>query len=454
MADDDTEAGGKRRRPPTIDLKATEVASTPVHPDQVTDKPAEMSAAEPSPASGSATESASARAAADAKPEAKSGAKPTWLGTAPWSERLGAMRRDVSGRFDWRVLGAGAAGAAVTFLLFLAAYAGGAFTPPDTVAPVAARVASLENQVHALAARPQPAATDPRPLADLTARVSAAEQTVARLDAKLQSASAEPRPAQTDAALAARVAALEAVLRPLGDAGTRIDSASAAARDAKARADAAYATAEKSVQGVATAPNQKEIDDLSVRVAALEQSTRSADARITTTAGADKAGRLAFTAAVLRGAVTRGEPYARELGAVRPLLPDAKVLAALEPFAVTGVPSAEDLSRELTLLGPTMLALAGTPTQDSSLLGRLQSTGLVRIRPLSEAPGNDPVALIGRADVKATHGDIAGARADVASLPPAVQAPARGWIARVDARDAALATARSLAETAIGTLAK
>jgi len=456
MADDNTEAGGKRRRPPTIDLKATEVASEPVQPNQATDKPAEM-ATEPPPAGGPAAESVAAPrtgAKAEAKPAAKSGVLPAWLGTAPWSERLAAMRPRLDWRLDWRLVGAGAAGAGVMLLLLLAAYAGGAFTPRDAVAPVAAQVASLETQLRALAARPQPAPADPRPLAELNARVAAAEQALAKLDAKLQSASAEPRPPQVDPTLAARVAALEAALRPLADLSPRIDAASGAARDAGARADAAYEAAQKSAQGAAAAPDRKEIDDLAARIAALEQATKTADARITTTAGADKAGRLAFTAAVLRGAVTRGEPYARELGAVRPLLPDAKVLAALEPFAATGVPSADDLSRELTLLGPTMLAAAGTPAQDTSLMGRLRSTGLIRIRPLSEAPGDDPATVIGRADVKATHGDLAGARADVVSLPPAVQAPAQGWIARVDARDAALATARSLAETAIGTLAK
>src|SRR5438445_652729 len=83
------------------------------------------------------------------------------------------------------------------------------------------------------------------------------------------------------------------------------------------RADAAYEAAQKSQQGISAAPNQKAIDDLGARVAALEQAMKTAEARIATSAGADRAGRLAFTAAALRGAVARGEPYARELGALR-----------------------------------------------------------------------------------------------------------------------------------------
>jgi len=449
MADDTTEAGGKRRRPPTIDLKATEVASDPVKPSEPVEKPSEMTPAEAKPGAAATAESPSAKPSPDAKSGTRSGANPDWLGTAPWNERLSSMRRDISRRFDGRLLGAGAAGAAVMAVLFLVAYAGGAFTPPDRTAPLVVQLASLEKQVRDLANRPQPAPADPRPVADLTARIAAAEQALA----KIQSAPA-PRPAPADPALAERVAALEAALRPLTDTTARIDSASAAARDAKSRADAAYEAAQKSQQGSAAAPNQKEIDDLAARITALEQATKTAEARITTNAGADRAGRLAFTAAVLRGAVARGEPYARELSAVRPLLPDTKMLAPLETFAATGVPSVDALSHELTLLSPTMLAALGTPARDSSLLGRLQSTGLIKIRPLNEAQGDDPATVIGRADVKATHGDLAGARTDVASLPPAVRAPAQSWIARVDARDAALAAARNLAENAIGTLAK
>ena len=101
-----------------------------------------------------------------------------------------------------------------------------------------------------------------------------------------------------------------------------------------------------------------------------------------------------------------------------------------------------------------MLAALGTPARDSGLLGRLQSTGLIKIRPLNEAPGDDPATVIGRADVKATHGDLAGARTDVASLPPAVQAPAQSWLARVDARDAAPCSRATSQRNAIGTLAK
>src|SRR5581483_1756099 len=178
MADESNEAGGKRRRPPTIDLKATEVASGPVHSSEPLEKSVEnpnavaaasaSGAAEPSPATASESK-------ADPQPATKPEAKPDWLGTAPWNERLSSMRRDFSQAFDWRLLGAGVAGAAVMFALFLAAYAGGAFTPRDTTAPLLAQLGSVEKKVRDLESRPQPAPPDPRPFADLTDRVAAAE---------------------------------------------------------------------------------------------------------------------------------------------------------------------------------------------------------------------------------------------------------------------------------------
>ena len=102
-----------------------------------------------------------------------------------------------------------------------------------------------------------------------------------------------------------------------------------------------------------------------------------------------------------------------------------------------------------------MLAAAGGAPREG-FMDRLQANAerLVRVRPINEAPGDDPATVIGRADVKAAHGDLAGAAAELGSLPAAVRAPAQGWIARAQARDAALAAARKLADDAVGALAK
>ena len=458
MADDKRDAldaTGKRRRPTTIDLKATEIASEPVKPTESVENTAESPRAEP--ASGAASPQQASSSAASWRPE--------WLGAAAMSERLSGLRD----RLDWRLAAAGVAGAAAIFLLFLVVWAAGAFTPrDDATAPLTARIAGLEKRVADLAARPQRAAVDPRTVTELGARVAAAEQAMSRLadlDSRLgkaeqgltkaEQATAAPRGAQTDQALTARVAALETAMRPLAEIGSRLDGASAAARDAKARADAAFEAAQRNAGApAAQAADHREIEALVARVAALEQALKSSEARVAATAGADKAGRLAFVAVALRATVERGEPFAQELAAVRPLA-DATALSALEPFAASGVPRAALLARELSQLTGPMLAATGTAPREN-FIERLQANAerLVRVRPLNEVPGDDPATVIGRADVKAAHGDVAGAAAELGSLPAAVRAPAQSFIARVQAREAALATARKLADDAVGALAK
>ena len=459
MADDKRDPpDAKRRRPTTIDLKATEIASEPVQSAEPIEKTAETPRAEAAP-----------EAAAATGPAAGPGAKPwrpEWFDTAAMHERLSGLRD----RFDWRLGAAGAAGAAVMFLLFLVVWAAGAFSPRDDfTAPVTARMAGLEKRVADLAGRPQPAAADPRAVAELGARLAAAEQAMSRLTgfdsrlgkaeqglAKAEQAAAALPAAQTDQALTARVAALEAATRPFADIGSRLDTANAATRDAKSRADAAFEAAQKNTAvPAAQAADHKEIETLAARVAALEQALKSSEARVAATAGADKAGRLAFVAVALRSTVERGDPFAQELAAVRPLVSDAKVLGPIEPFAASGVPRAVALARELSSLTAPMLAAAGGAPREG-LIDRLQANAgrLVRIRPINESPGDDPSTVIGRADVKAAHGDLAGAATDIFSLPGTVRAPAESWLARVWAREAALAAARKLADDAVGALAK
>ena len=137
----------------------------------------------------------------------------------------------------------------------------------------------------------------------------------------------------------------------------------------------------------------------------------------------------------LRAAVERGDPFAQELSAAKALASDAAMLAPLEPFAATGVPRSAALARELSQVTTPMLNAAG-PARESGILDRLQQNAerLVRIRPINEGAGDEPSAVVARAEVKAAHGDIAGALVEVARLPDAMRAPAQAWIARPKCR--------------------
>jgi hypothetical protein len=439
MADEERPSGppgGKRRRPTTIDVKATEVMPEAVQPAEPIGSPEERTPPEAQAATANVAEPPhnppppESTIAAEERPEAAATDDPPSPPRRRW------------------LMASGFAAAAAVLVLFPAIWAFNPFSKRDAD-PQAARLAALEKQVRDLAAKPAPASIDPRALADLDARVTKAEQ-----------AAATPRAAQPDQPLSDRIAALEAAMRPLPELGQKTDAANAAARDAKSRADAAFDAAQKnSGQPAAQAADHKDIEALTARVAALEQAAKTTDEKIARTARsgeADRAGRLAFVAAALRSAAERGDPFAQELAAAKLLAPDASALAPLETFATTGVPRAATLARELSQLSGPILRAAGTAPREGGIFDRLAQNAerLVRIRPINEAPGDDAATVVARAESKAAQGDISGALSELAQLPEPARAPAQGWIKKAEAQVAALAAARKLADNAVGALGK
>jgi hypothetical protein len=426
--------GGKRRRPaPTIELKATEIASASAKSAEPVDPPQETPRADVPPIVPGEPEAPTAepREPAAAASAPARGWRPEWMDVAAMTNRMAGWRDRAAERLNGRLMAAGGAGAAAMLAIVLALWIFGANPRNDLTVTLAARLGALEAQLRELAARPQPASVDPRALADLDARIARAE-----------AAAAAPRAAPPpDQVLTGRVAALEAATRSLGELAQRVDAAQ-----------------KNSALPAAQAADHKEIEALAARIAALEQTAKGFEERIARaamTAGADRAGRLAFVAVVLRTAVERGEPFAQELAAARTLAPDAAALVPLEPFAAAGVPGAATLAREFTQLAPGMLAVTQT-ARDAGLVGRLQQNAerLVRIRPISEAPGDDPAGIVARAEAKATLGDIAGALTEVTRLPDTTRAGATAWIRKAQLQVAALAAARQFATAAVDALAK
>ena len=421
----------RRRRPaPTIDLKATEIPPDPAA-EQPPIEPHFETASEPPP---------------PPPPEPPYAPRPE--PEEPPRERSGVAW--LPPNVPWPLLGAGAAGAAsvlvVVLLIWLMVPRGS-----DQAAALAPRLAAIENQLRELAARPAPSNADPQAIEALSVRL-----------AKAESALTAPRPPSTDAALARRVAALEYAIKPLSDTlaalSRRGDDTDAAIRETRGRADAAMTqlTDLQSAARTSTA-DHGEIAKLSNRIAALEKADRAvADelAKRAVTAGSDRPVRLAVATAALRHTLERGDPFAAELVTVRPLANDANALAALEPFAASGVPSAPALARELSALISAMQRIAGTLPRDNGFFDRLQANAerLVRIRPIEETPGEEPVAILSRIEIRAAQADIGGALAELAKLPPAVRAPALGWIAKAEARNKAVDASRRLAAEAVAAL--
>ena len=290
-----------------------------------------------------------------------------------------------------------------------------------------------------------PIAADSKTIAALGQRVGKLEEVMAKLPAG-------------DAGVAERLAAADSAMKSLGIALTalnrRTDDIAANASQARERADAAVqavtdlrASVQDAAKNSSAGISPAELDALQKRIAALEQSAKVARDDIAKASSVDTAARLALSAAGLRDAVASGAPFAAELAQAKSLGADDKVLAPLAPFAAAGVPTAPALAQELHALLPAMLKISGAQAPEGGFIERLQANAgkLVRIRPVDAPPGDDASAVLARIEVDAAKADIAAALADIGKLSDATRAPAQAWIAKAQARQAALAAARQYA---------
>ena len=296
-----------------------------------------------------------------------------------------------------------------------------------------ARLAALDLELRELAARPPPPAADPRALADVAGRVGTLEATAAA-----------PRPPGTDVAVMNRLAAVDTEIKALAAAHAEL--------------------VQKLARPQAPSVDRGEIDALANRVAAVEHTEKSSESQIAKRPAAesgDRAVRLSLAATALKAAVERGDPFPTELATVKALAADPKLVAALEPFAASGVPTAAAFARELAVAVaslPLPPPGASAPPREG-FFERLQSQAekFVRIRPSDDVTEGAPAASaapIARIAVKALRGDVAGARADLDKLPPEARAPAEAWIKKAEARAAALDASRRIAADALAGLSK
>jgi len=396
----------RRSRPaPTIDLTATEVAAKP---DVASDS---ASAAEPEEAVTSSSGGQSDGA------------------TAPPRAPSHLMAHIITGCI----------GGAVVALILIGLLLSGTLSINSGDGALRAQIAALQAELQTFGKR------------DTVAPVrQALDDIKARID-KVEQAASKQSP---DASLGERLAAIENSMKSLGIALTalnrRSDENAAATTAAQQRAAAAGQSVDASQQKQAA-----EIDPLRKRLDALEQSAKATRDKVAQNTGADATARRALAALALRDAVAQGTGYSAALAAVKDLGTDPPMLAALEPFAATGIPSDAALSRELTALLPKMIDAAGA---DASKAGgffeRLEANAgkLVRIRPVGEPAGDDPSAVLARIEVKLANNDASGAASGLSRLPAKVRAIAEPWSRKVAARNAAIAASRKLAADSAGAL--
>ena len=431
-SESDNKAG---RRPPTIELRATEVGnSAPSPPSGGTEAagdgvaaPRSPGASEPpgeTPAQSNAAESSTTRpnvADAGVREPPPTGQSSRHFTSHAASALLGAV-----------------ATAAIVGGVWLAG-----FIPTRNAAAPAGAMSETSPPTHS------PADAD----------------VAARLD-KIERAILGQRP---EPAIANRIAAVEEQTKSLGNSvaalGGRIDEIASASQSAVKQADAAHAAAEAATSA-SQATNQTmsqnsaprgNIEALADRVVTLENAVKTFTAATESAPETDdRPARLSLAAEALRAAVERGAAYKGELAAVQALGVDRKATAPLEPFAGKGVPSAGALSRELAGLTPALQDAAEPAATDATFLERLKANAqkLVRITPAGAPPGNDPADIIARIKFDAAHGDIDAAVADINQLPDRAKTVAADWIKKAESRGATMAASRQIAADALAALSK
>jgi hypothetical protein len=354
----------------------------------------------------------------------------------------------------WGLIAAAAAGAALVVLGIVIFWPSGG--TDDRTAALDARLAQLQQQVRELADRPAPASVDPKIVDGLAGRVAA-----------LEAAVREPRPAAADPALTNRISKIEGDLKALDEKVSGVarhtDDIDSVAREAQQRGESTAAALDQLNQRVAQLPAQPvtpaEIEALTSRIATLERALAGMKAELgkdISGEAADHAARISVAAAALDAAAERGEPFPGEFAALQALGADPTALAAVEPFAASGIPSAAALCGELLAFLPSLNRNAGAPTREDGVFARLASgaESLVRIRPIGDVKGDDAAAILARVEMRAEKSDVAGALTELAKLPDEARAPAQAWIAKARARAAALAASHQLATAAFAALAK
>jgi hypothetical protein len=281
----------------------------------------------------------------------------------------------------------------------------------ETVQAQAAEIAALREQIAALPAKPGPDA-------DLMARVAALESAaapdlsgiegrIAALESKVDGfASGAAGGASPD--LAAELQALKDQVARLGSGGTVPADVTAAAEAAEARLKEAEARA------VAMAEEAEAAAVASRRAAAVDR---------------------------VAAALDSGAPFQ---GALRDL--GADVPPVLMQHAATGLPTVAELADSFPGAARNALEAALRANMGESWTDRVSNflrsqTGL---RSLSPREGNDPDAVLSRAEAALEAGDVATAMTELQAMPEAGKPALADWLAEAQVRVEAEAAFASL----------
>ncbi len=303
----------------------------------------------------------------------------------------------------------------------------------ETLETQQATIATLQAQIAALAAVEPPVMPEVD-LSGVEGAIADVAQDVAGLSGGVEALTGrigvlEDRPifsgevGADNAAMAAAVDALE----------TRLNTERDAAAEALAAADAARAEA-AAAQAAATA-------DLQAASEAAQAAIAEAEARAQATATATQA-QAALSR--LQIAMASGAPFSEALADLPGDAPEALAAAA-----ETGVPTMADLQASFPAAARAALPIALRETAGDTAADRVGAflMGQIGGRSVEPREGDDPDAILSRAEAAVEAGDLPGALAEIAALPDGAQAMMVDWTAAADARAAADAALAELAAT-------
>ena len=435
--DDKGSGPGKagKRRSPTIEGKATEIA---VEPDA---EAAASAKAEAAPAPEDTASMPAAESETAGEPETVAAPEPA---SRRRGSGTGAVLSHLTAGLLGGLAGAGALAVAWTYL-------------PVTQQSEAPDLAPLEERLAKLEAAPA-GATGPE-IATLDSRLDALEHREPETPPQVMALA--DRVAQLEASLNAMaeaakdggsVADAAAISQQINEAETRLDAKiDAALAKTGTTDDASIAALKKEVAEIAAKLRAlteaelgsgeasrlvPEIAVLDERLGKIESALPSLLDAVDRDAADTNAATLAIAFANLRSAVDDGRPYAAELATLAALSPGAGDLGGLLDYEDEGIPTLRALT--VSFRETRDAALSGsTADADGSILGRLMASAesLVKIRRIDEnAEGNTPGAVLARAGAELERGDLPEAVKQVETLEGAPRAAFATWLDQAQAR--------------------
>ena len=185
------------------------------------------------------------------------------------------------------------------------------------------------------------------------------------------------------------------------------------------------------------------------RIAALSQQATE-NARNAETAG--QTGTRVVLAGRLNDALHNGAPYAEVLEGVRKAGTDPARVAALEPFAAQGAPTAAALAKSFDPLETAILRESRGPAEGWTDRILRMADRVVTVKPVNEPGSTGVPALVARIRQALDRGDVVEAAAAWDALPEPARRLSEDWGRQVKAVAQAQQAAQAVATDALATL--